>query len=391
MKIGMIGLGARATAYAKQLAENPVFQDHSVVATCDIDATRLQCFTEFYFGKQSVLPRKYLDYLDLLNDAEVEGVIITTPDCAHLEIALDAMKKGLHILLEKPIEASAARAAELYRVGKDYKKTLALGFVLRYTPFYEKLRQLIASGELGDLVSVTASENLDKRHSSSFFRRWHRYSKNSGGMMNTKCCHDIDILRFVTGAEIKAVSAFGSNSFYVPEAKKDAAQHCCDCKHRHDCIYSFDYTDYGSPYRWNCEQDLCVYNCEKDIFDRHSMILELEGGLPVNFELVMFSGTETRLITIHGTKATLEGNFTERTITVTPLDKTKETWSVILPAPTSGHGGGDGRILQRFFDSAAGNGTVNNAFDGFVASLTAFCADISARQRRIVSLDEFSE
>ena len=120
------------------------------------------------------------------------------------------------------------------------------------------------------------------------------------------------------------------------------------------------------------------------------MIIEYESGLLANFELVMFSGTETRLITLHGTKATLEGDFTEMTIKITPLDKTKEITTIKLPPATSGHGGGDDHLLHEFFDSASGKSkTINHSYDGFVATLAALAADISARERRIVSMDEF--
>ena len=189
---------------------------------------------------------------------------------------------------------------------------------------------------------------------------------------------------------MKSIVAFGSNSFYLPEAKEGAAEHCKDCKFKDECIYSFNYRNYESPYRWNCEKDLCVYNCEKDVFDRHTMLIEYESGLLANFELVMFSGAETRLITLHGTKATLEGDFTEMTIKITPLDKTKEITTVKLPPATSGHGGGDDHLLREFFRSAKGDcDTINHTYDGFVATLAALAADISAREGRIVRMDEF--
>lgn len=390
MKLGIIGLGARADVYSHRLVVNPEFKEHTVVATCDIDETRLEYFTNAHFSKQEKLPTKYLDWKDLLDDPEVEAVLITTPDHAHMEIALAAMEKGLPMILEKPIEAEPYRALEIYKAGKDYKKTLALGFVLRYTNFYERIKEIVDSGELGRLVSLTASENLDKTHSSSYLRRWHRFTKFSGGMMNTKCCHDIDILRFITGGEMKSIAAFGSHSFYTPEEKPDAAEHCCDCKYKDECIYSYNYRNYGSPYRWNCEEDLCVYNCEKDVFDRHSMIIEYEDGFIANFELVMFSGEENRHITIHGTKATLIGNFEEMTIKIIPLDKTKDITTVKLPPATSGHGGGDDHLLREFLLSAEGKSeTINHTYDGFVATLAALAADISAREGRIVRMDEF--
>lgn len=386
MKVGFIGMGARCTAYINRMLKNPEFKEHKVAAFCDINEERLNAMADFYAPQIGKKPATYTDWKELLADESIEGIVISTPDFAHTEIAVAAIEAGKHILLEKPIEVTPERAKAIYDAGKDYDKTLVLGFVLRYTSFYGKIKEMIDNGELGDIVSVTASENLDKNHSSSYLRRWHRYSKYSGGMMNTKCCHDIDILNFLIGSRIKTLTAFGSNSFYVP--KEGAAEHCCDCQFKDECIYSFDYTNYGSATRWDCQKDICVYNCEKDVLDRHTMMLEYENGILATFELVMFSGEETRLIRINGTKATLEASLRTMKIKVTPLDKTQPVVETTLPPAASFHGGGDDGLLRRFFASAAGKGNINNIEAGYLATMAALYADISARQKRIIAFNE---
>ena len=224
MNIGIIGTGARSTDYLKLLLEHPDFQSHRVTALCDCDEGRLEAYAGFFFGETG--PALYTDYRRLLADAEVQAVLITTPDGAHLEIALAAMEAGKHILLEKPMECSAARALALSEKGRTYTKTLMMGFVLRYAAVYERVQSLLRDGAVGDIVTVQAAEKLGYRHAASFMRRWHRFTENSGGMMNTKCCHDMDILRVLIGSDAAAVYAEGDRRFFVP--KEGAAAHCRD-------------------------------------------------------------------------------------------------------------------------------------------------------------------
>ena len=382
MKIGIIGTGARSTNYLKLLLEDAQFREHSVAALCDCDARRLEAYSRFFFPEEP--PACYTDYRQLLADETIDTVLITTPDGAHLEIALAAMEAGKHILLEKPMECSAARARALYEHGRSYTKTLMMGFVLRYSAVYARVQEMLRSGAVGDIVSVQAAEKLGYRHAASFMRRWHRFSKNSGGMMNTKCCHDMDILRVLIGGQAVSVFAEGGRRFFVP--REGRAQHCRDCAHRDDCVYAFDYTDYGSPTRFSCEEDLCVYNSEKDVVDGESMLVRYDNGVVAQFELCMFSGEPTRKLAIHGTRATLEADFRRSRIRLLPLGPGDEV-TIELQEPLSGHGGGDEALLREFFDSCEGE-PVNQAADGLAATLTALAGEISMQQGRPVAPKE---
>lgn len=382
MNIGIIGTGARSTDYLRLVLNDPRFREHRVTALCDIDEQRLEAYAGHFFPGER--PACFTDYRELLESGLTEAVWITTPDGAHREIALAAMEAHQHILLEKPIECDLQRATDICRVGTAYDRTLMMGFVLRHAPVYTRVREVLQSGQLGDIVTVQASEKLGYRHAGSFMRRWHRFSENSGGMMNTKCCHDMDILRYLIGSDVETVAAFGSRRFFNPV--EGAAEHCCDCPRKDSCVYAFDYTGYGSPTRFSCEQDLCVYNSEKDVVDHEVMLLQYKNGVKATFELCMFSGEPTRKLVIHGTRATLEADFRRRTIHLLPLGPGPEETTVELPEGTSGHGGGDEVILQAFFDSACGGSVVNNVADGFIATATAMAAEVSMKEGRTVAL-----
>lgn len=382
MKIGIIGTGARSTNYLKLLLEDAQFREHSVAALCDCDARRLEAYSRFFFPEEP--PACYTDYRQLLADETIDTVLITTPDGAHLEIALAAMEAGKHILLEKPMECSAARARALYEHGRSYTKTLMMGFVLRYSAVYARVQELLRQGAVGDIVTVQAAEKLGYRHAASFMRRWHRFTKNSGGMMNTKCCHDMDILRVLIGGKVTSVYAEGDRRFFVP--RPGCALRCRDCARQQDCVYAFDYTGYGSPTRFSCEEDLCVYNSDKDVMDTECLLLRYDNGVIAQFELCMFSGEPTRKLAIHGTKATLEADFRRSRIRLLPLRPGDEL-TIDLQEPLSGHGGGDAALLREFFASCTGT-PVNQAADGLAATLTSLAGDVSVKEKRPVSPGE---
>lgn len=382
MNIGIIGLGARSQAYVINIPR--FFPQHKIISVCEIDAERLANYTEHYFKND--MPDKYTDYRELLKDERLDAVVITTPDYAHLEVVNAAMDRDIHIILEKPIEASAERALEIYNRAKDYKKTFVLGFVLRYTPIVKKLKELIGSEEIGDIISISASENLAPDHSSSYMRRWHRYRKYSGGMMNTKCCHDIDVIRYLVGGDIKKVSAIGRLGIYTP--KDGVAEHCCDCPEKDTCLYSFNYTGYKSKTRFDCMEDICVFNSEKDVIDCESMLIEFENGVNLAYELAMGSAEETRKGTINCTKATIEYNVTDRTVRVQKRGG-GDIVHITQPAPDAGHGGGDLGLLDHFFECCENGIPANDARDGLIATLVCMAGEESIADGRVVSLDEY--
>ncbi|MBE6650342.1 MAG: Gfo/Idh/MocA family oxidoreductase [Ruminococcaceae bacterium] len=382
MNIGIIGLGARSQAYVKNIPK--FFSQHKIIAVCEKDKERLENYTEHYF--KYGMPDKYTDFNEMLKDERLDAVVITTPDYAHLEVVSAAMDRNLNIILEKPIEASAERALAIYEKAKNYNKVLKLGFVLRYTPVVKKLKELIGSEDVGDVISITASESLEPGHSSSYMRRWHRYKKYSGGMMNTKCCHDIDVIRYLVGGDIKKVSAIGRLGIYTP--KKGVAEHCCDCPEKDTCLYSFNYTGYRSKTRFDCMEDICVFNSEKDVIDSESMLVEFENGVNLAYELAMGSAYETRKGTIKCTKATLDYNVAERTIRIEKRGG-GEIINITQPAPKAGHGGGDLGLLERFFECCEKGIPENDARDGLIATLVCMAGEDSIAKKKTILLEDY--
>lgn len=386
MNIGIIGLGARGLGYVEKL-KAPEYSAHKITAVCEIDQTRLHNFCSHCFHDSATAPKMFTDYRDMFDAGLVDAVIICTPDYAHREIALAAMDAHVHILLEKPIEVTLSRVSDIFERGKNYDRTLIMCFELRFAPLYSRIHSIVESGRLGKIVTVQACERLSSWHASSFMRRWHRYEKNSGGFMNTKCCHDMDILRYIIGSEVETVVAFGDRRVFVP--KEDAPKICKDCKYENECIYKFDYTNYDTPTYFSCIKNLCPYNSGSELIDNEMMLLKYKNGVMASFELCLFSGAPTRQMVISGTKAELRADLSKNLIWVTPLGG--ETEEISPSESSDGHGGGDERLLADFIGNIEKGFFRNNVYDGYIATRTALAGEISMKERRIVSMCELDQ
>src|SRR5205823_8901073 len=129
--------------------------------------------------------------------------------------ALALVAVGYHILLEKPIAATAEECVEVAMAAKRYGRILQIGHVLRYADFFRQIFDLVTSGQLGEIVSVDWRENLVYWHyAHSFVRGNWRNSTTSGPMMLTKCCHDLDLLVWLFGS-CERISSVGEQRYFT--------------------------------------------------------------------------------------------------------------------------------------------------------------------------------
>lgn len=91
-------------------------------------------------------------------------MVVSTMDRQHVGHAIPALRKGYNILMEKPISPELDKCKEILEVAKDCPGKIIVCHVLRYTTFYNKLKELISSGRIGDVVSICANENVGYWH-----------------------------------------------------------------------------------------------------------------------------------------------------------------------------------------------------------------------------------
>jgi len=169
-KIAVIGLGGIA-----QLVHFPIIKklNNAVIsAVSDLSKSRLNSVAE-KFG----IKNRYLDYKELLEKDDCEAVIICTPTDTHLSIALDVLKSGKHVLIEKPVAKSLEEAEKIKKASLKYGKLVMVGMNMRYRPDAMLLKSLLNNKEIGEIFYIRTSW-LRKQSSSE---KWFMQKGQAGG------------------------------------------------------------------------------------------------------------------------------------------------------------------------------------------------------------------
>lgn len=363
IRLAIIGTGQRAHAFASAATQN---ENVEITALCDTNQERLTSFAavkSLFENKKNgsiEAPKCYTNLDELLNDNICDAVIITVPETAHREVAEKAFAAEMHCMLEKPMAVTEEDCRAIIEAKLKSNCILQVGFVLRATPFYRKVKSIVDSGVLGQIMAIDACEYLGVAHSASYMRRWHRKKQNCGSFILTKCSHDLDLLGWLTDSKATKVASFGGNNFFLPS--KQPATHCSKCPEKETCLFEFtkQYSNFvfieaaaqKDLAKYNF--DLCVYNDDKDIVDNQVVIIEYANRIRVKFSLQCFyPGKSTRMIRINGSNGYLEGNFSKNTIRVVN-NETLEATTIDLNATAAvggGHGGGDERFFSEFISS----------------------------------------
>ena len=365
--VAVVGAGARGQEYT---AYGRLFPGTMrVVAVADVRADRRD-----RMGAAWGIPaaRRFGDYRELLAAGRLADVLIVSlPDDLHYDAALTAMGLGYDLLLEKPMARTAEECRGLLRRQRETGVLVAVGHVLRYSPYFRALKRSVDDGLLGELVSIQHQEPVLYAHMAhSFVRGNWRSARQTTPMILAKCCHDMDILRWIAGRRCERVSAEGGLHLFRPDkAPPGAPARCTEgCPHEATCPYSaldiylrrrwFLYVFDLDP-RTAREEEIrarleasgyarCVYRCDNDQPDHIVAALRFEGGLTASFTMDAFTpwgGRRTRLM---GTAGYVEGDGT--TFAVYPFRTGRRlVWHFEPPAgrySDSGHAGGDLALMR---------------------------------------------
>jgi len=199
IRVGIIGCGgiARSThaPYYKKIS------DVEIVACADVDADAARSMAEEF-----KIPKYYVDYNEMLEKEEVDAVSVCTPNMLHKDPAIAAMKKGAHVLTEKPMAGSLRDAREMYEESRKTGRILIVGFQTRFRPDLNILRSIVDNGELGEVYysRAVALRRWGIPPKSTFISR----RLSGAGPLFDIGCYAVDFAMYVTGFP-KPKSAFG--------------------------------------------------------------------------------------------------------------------------------------------------------------------------------------
>lgn len=203
VRIGIIGVGGMGTSHSRYLLNNQVSRA-KLTAVCDIEPGKLERFKDL---------KTFTDSRALIRSGEVDAVIIATPHYDHTTIGIDALERGLHVLVEKPISVHKADAERLIAAHKNKKQVFSAMFQMRTVPQYRRIRKLIADGELGELQRtnwiITCWFRTEAYYASGGWRA--TWKGEGGGVLFNQCPHNLDLFQWMCGmpSRVQAFCGFG--------------------------------------------------------------------------------------------------------------------------------------------------------------------------------------
>ncbi|MEI7664176.1 MAG: Gfo/Idh/MocA family oxidoreductase, partial [Bacteroidota bacterium] len=252
-----------------------------------------------------------------------DAIIITMPDHLHYEPCMKAMEMGYDVLLEKPMAQTAQQCRDILAMTRKTGRIVAVCHVLRYSPYFIKMKKLIDEGSIGELVSIQHMEPIEHIHMSHSYVRgnWHD-SRQTTPIILAKSCHDLDILRWMTGKKSETIVAMGGLKWFrkenAPEGSTDRCMNGCTVEAA--CPYSamkIYYRERGWLYVFDLPEEKekqgdaildylkttnygrCVYRMENDQPDHYVTSIQFEGQVTANFSMEAFtsySGRRTRVM-----------------------------------------------------------------------------------------------
>jgi predicted dehydrogenase len=401
--IAVLGAGQRGTTYASFAERYP--ERARVVAVVDPRTDRRDLVAD-RLGVAA--GRRFDDWRELADQSRLaDAVVVATPDREHVAPARRFAELGYHVLLEKPIAPTRAECIEVVEAVEKAGVILSVCHVLRYTPYTDTVKRIVADGRLGRLVGVSHTEPVGWWHfAHSYVRGNWRRTDESGPSLLTKCCHDLDWLRYIVDRPALAVySRAGLHHFTPDNRPAGSADRCLDCVAEPDCPYSaarlylgclgdprrerwplsavtLDATEQGvrralrdGPY------GRCVYASDNDVADHQVVVIDFEGGLTATLTMSAFTPMSRRRTQLMGTRGFLDGDG-ERLTRTDFVTGRAESVDVVGSGgdAAGGHDGGDTGVIGAFVDAvAAGDPSLvrSGPRESLESHLMAFAAERS--------------
>ncbi len=398
------GAGSRGNVYGNYSVQYPEQLD--IVGVAEPIAIRNERYTKKHAIKDE---NRFNTWEDVFKRPKfADAIIITTPDNLHYGPCMKALEMGYDVLLEKPISPSEKECRDILSLAKKTGRIVAVCHVLRYAPYFVKLKEIMQSGVLGEIVSIQHMEPIEHIHMSHSYVRgnWHN-SKETTPIILAKSCHDLDILRWMVGKPSSHIQAFGSLQWFTQKnAPEGSTDRCTDgCKVEASCPYSalnlyYRKRQYNYVFDLPEEKDKqaayvleqlkstnygrCVYRMDNDQPDHYTTNILFEGGLTAAFSMEAFTSYAGRRTRVMGSLGDVVGDMTSFTMTDFLTGK-KTEWK----QESDGHGGGDWRLVADWINAISKKdpSLLTSTIDASIEShVMGFMAEESRKNKKVMAV-----
>jgi predicted dehydrogenase len=395
-RYAIVGTGHRAEMYVEAIC-GPHADVAELVAVVEPNPVRAEYAAraaERYGAarRPRIAPPEELE--TVLADERVDVVIVSSPDRTHAELVHRSLRAGVDVIVEKPLTIDEDGAAGIVDAAADTDRSPVVTFNYRYSPRNSALKEVIASGVIGEVTSVTFEWLLDTSHGADYFRRWHRDKSSSGGLLVHKSSHHFDLVNWWLDDAPSRVFASGGLRFYgaanadrheTPVSRQrgssdESASDPFALDLRDDARLSALYLD--AERHDGYRRDRSVFDEGITIEDNLALVVDYRRGATLSYSLNAHAPWEGYRVAVNGTRGRAELDVVERGAVLpggdgrTALDPSlvagetaygaradgerllvQRHWAaaeeVAIPSEAGGHGGGDARMLRDLFRGAS--------------------------------------
>lgn len=318
------------------------------------------------------------DYREIMKMDNVQWVMIASWNSYHCEQTVAAFQAGKNVFCQKPLAIDFDQCMQMKHAWEKSGKMFNIGFTLRYSPHYRKIKQLISEGNIGEIISLEFNETLDFNHGGYIMGDWRRLRKNAGTHLLEKCCHDIDLVNWLVDADVSRVASFGGLDFFVPEN-----------------VYHIDRIgkkeDGQLPYtkRWGGLVGRNPFLSDKDIVDNQVAILEYKNGTRATFHTNCNAAIPERRMYILGTEGTIRADVLTGDIALKRIGHNTELENHSTQGK-GGHGGGDEMLAAELAASMLKQQPPSvGLIEGLKSAVTCFAIDEAMESGSVIDADNY--
>lgn len=329
-KIGIVGFGEMGKRHGCdfiELSKGTVF----IAAVVEVNDTKYEEGCQW----TKCAPKRYHKASDMISAERLDGVIIASPNCTHLDQlrAFNGLK--VPILLEKPLDTSLEKICDIVRFAKSYKGHIVVHHVMRYAPIVCAARKIIDDDVLGEVCSAHFTQFIGGRMCHNF----RRTMKGGGGQLIEKATHDFDVMLFLMGKTPIKVAALAKRNVYGGDKPDDLR--CPLCSERTSCPENVSTGNPAELKDVNASDNLCVFAREIDVPDSEICLLEFEhDAIGVYSQCYFVNGYTTREYQLIGKKGYMRIIFSQ-------VDQPADFQGRIIVRPRQGR---EGRIMELKFN-----------------------------------------
>lgn len=405
----IIGAGNRANVYTEYALTHP--DELKIVGVVDPNEFRRDKIAKRFDIKQEYSFADFNKFISLDNISDI--VVICTPDRYHFEAATQAIKKRYDVLIEKPLSHKLSECIELDRLARETDVVVGVCHVLRYHPTFVKIKELLDSNEIGQIVNIHHQESVGMdRMAHAYVRGIWRNKATSNPLILAKSCHDLDLMSWFTGKKCKKLASLGSLKWFkASNAPEGSAKRCTDCPSEVESVCPYSAIElYVRRKEWHRHFDIgenptsgellellkisdygkCVYHADNDVVDHQATILEMEDDITIDLTINGISLAAHRSTHIYGALGEIISDEC-KIVCNNYVTKSSTTYDFTEEAQSAGHGGSDLKLISSFI-VAVKEHDVNFrcAISRSIEShKMAMCAEESRMTHQMIDMDSF--